>query len=136
MSAERPARVATGTFTVQPRTDTPTPLVPEIGRTLLDKTWSGDLTGQSVVEMLSLMTPVNGSAVYVAIEVMQATLGGKPGRFAFYHAGVSERGEQRLTYSVVPDSGSGELVGLSGELRLERVDTIHHYTLAYTLPNP
>ncbi|WP_161881272.1 DUF3224 domain-containing protein [Deinococcus alpinitundrae] len=134
MSAEHPARVATGTFTVQPRSDAPAPLVPEIGRTLLDKTWSGDLTGQSVVEMLSFMTPVEGSAVYVAIEVVQATLGGKPGHFAFYHAGISERGEQSLTYRVVPDSGSGELVGLGGELQLERAGGVHHYTLSYTLP--
>jgi len=132
MSAEQ--LTASGTFTVNPRAEAPAPGVPEIGRMLLDKVWSGDLTGQSVVEMLTFMTPVDGSAVYVAIEVVQATLGGKSGRFAFHHAGVSERGEQSLTYIVVPDSGSAELAGLSGELRLERAGGVHHYTLSYTLP--
>ena len=125
---------ATGTFTVNPRAEAPAPSVPEIGRMLLDKRGSGDLTGQSVVEMLTFMTPVEGSAVYVAIEVVQATLGGKSGSFAFHHAGVSERGEQSLTYQVVPDSGSAELACLSGELRLERVDDVHRYTLNYALP--
>jgi len=132
MSAEH--FTASGTFTVKPRAEAPAPGVPEIGRMLLDKVWSGDLTGQSVVEMLTFMTPVDGSAVYVAIEVVQATLGGKRGNFAFHHAGVSERGEQSLTYKVVPDSGSAELAGLSGELRLERAGGVHHYTLSYTLP--
>ena len=125
---------AQGTFTVKPRADAPAPTVPEIGRMLLDKQWSGDLAGQSVVEMLTFMTPTQGSAVYVAIEVVQATLGGKPGSFAFFHAGISERGEQRLTYEVILDSGTGELTGLSGELRLEMVDKVHRYTLTYVLP--
>ena len=124
---------AQGTFTVKPRVNAPAPSVPEIGRMLLDKQWSGDLAGQSVVEMLTFMTPTQGSAVYVAIEVVQATLGGKPGSFAFFHAGISERGEQRLTYEVIPDSGTGELAGLSGELRLEIVDKVHYYTLVYAL---
>ncbi|CAM4174182.1 DUF3224 domain-containing protein [Deinococcus marmoris] len=124
---------ATGTFTVRPRADTPAQTIPEIGRMGLDKTWSGDLTGQSVVEMLTFMTPVEGSAVYVAIEVVQATLSGRQGGFAFFHAGVSERGSQSLTYRVVPDSGSGELAGLSGALTLEIVDRVHHYILEYTL---
>ncbi|CAM3573874.1 DUF3224 domain-containing protein [Deinococcus frigens] len=129
------SETATGTFTVGPRADAPARAVPEIGRRLLDKQWSGDLAGQSVVEMLTFMTPVEGSAVYVAIEIVQATLNGKQGRFAFFHAGVSERGSQSLTYRVVPDSGSGELVGLSGELRLEIVEGVHHYSLHYVLPN-
>jgi hypothetical protein len=139
MNAERSPvtatpRTARGTFTVKPRADAPAQTVPEIGRTLLDKQWSGDLSGSSVVEMLTFMTPVAGSAVYVAIEVVQATLKGTEGGFAFFHAGVSERGEQSLTYRVVPDSGTGELTGLSGEVRLEIADRVHHYTLTYALP--
>ncbi|WP_075833548.1 DUF3224 domain-containing protein [Deinococcus marmoris] len=122
-----------GTFTVRPRADMPAQTVSEIGQMGLDKHWSGDLQGQSAVEMLTFMTPVEGSAVYVAIEVVQATLSGRQGGFAFFHAGVSESGGQSLTYRVVPDSGSGELAGLSGELTLEIVDRVHHYTLEYTL---
>ncbi len=128
------SHTATGTFTVRPRADAPAQAVPEIGHMLLDKQWSGDLLGQSVVEMLTCMTPVEGSAVYVAIEAVQATLDGRQGRFAFFHAGVSERGRQSLTYRVVPDSGNGELTGLSGELTLDIVDRTHRYTLEYTLP--
>jgi hypothetical protein len=125
---------ATGSFTVNPRADAGAQTTPEIGRMRLDKQWSGDLSGQSVVEMLTCMTPVEGSAVYVAVEAVQATLNGRQGSFAFYHAGVSERGEQSLIYRVVPDSGSGGLAGLSGRLTLELVDRVHRYTLEYTLP--
>ncbi len=126
---------AEGTFAVSRRAgDAPTQAVPDIARTLLDKEWSGDLAGQSSVEMLSFMTPVRGSAVYVAIEVVRAALHGRRGSFAFFHAGVSERGQQRLTYEVVPDSGTGELTGLSGQLDLQIVNKVHHYTLTYALP--
>lgn len=100
---------------------------------MLDKQWSGELEGHSVVEMLSCMSSVEGSGVYVAIEVVQATLNGRQGSFAFCHAGVSERGAQSLTCRVVPDSGTEELLGLSGELRLEMVEKAHHYTLEYAL---
>lgn len=136
MSGASPATAtATGTFSVRPRNEPPAQAVPEIGRMVLDKQWSGELEGQSVVEMLTCMTPVEGSAVYVAIETVQATLGGRRGRFAFFHAGVSERGHQSLTYRVVPDSGSGGLTGLSGELTLNVLEGTHRYTLKYTLPD-
>lgn len=128
--------MATGTFTVEKRGGDTLQAVPEIGRMLLDKVWSGDLSGQSTVEMLSFMTPVEGSAAYVAVEIVQATLHARQGTFAFFHVGLSERGEQRLTYQVIPDSGTGELMGLSGELRLEMVEKAHHYTLTYRLPPP
>lgn len=124
---------ASGIFTVKKRGDDVPQVVPTIGRMLLDKLWSGDLAGSSTVEMLSFMTPVAGSAVYVAIEVVQATLNSQQGSFAFFHLGLSERGQQRLTYRVIPDSGTGELTDLSGELQLEIVDGVHQYRLEYTL---
>ncbi|WP_185974573.1 DUF3224 domain-containing protein [Deinococcus detaillensis] len=80
------------------------------------------------------MTPVAGSAVYVAIEVVQAKLGERPSSFALFHVGLSEGGEQRLTYQVIPDSGTGELTGLSGQLQLDNTEKVHHYTMMYTLP--
>ncbi|WP_425146092.1 DUF3224 domain-containing protein [Deinococcus sp.] len=125
---------AQGNFSVKPRTDVPAQPLPDIGRTLLDKQWSGDLTGHSSVEMLSFMTSVPGSAAYVALEVVQATLHGRQGRFAFYRLGLSERGHQSLTYGVVPDSGTHELTGLSGQLDLKIVDGAHQYTFSYALP--
>ncbi|GGL85386.1 hypothetical protein GCM10010840_24110 [Deinococcus aerolatus] len=136
MSPTAPAAAtATGTFTVRPRAEAPAQALAEIGHMLLDKQWQGQLSGQSVVEMLTFMTPVEGSAVYVAVEAVQATLDGRQGRFAFFHAGASERGHQTLTYRVVPDSGSGGLAGLSGGLTLDLVDGAHHYVLEYTLPD-
>ena len=41
---------------------------------------------------------------------------------------------QRLDIEVLPESGTGELVGISGTLTIEVVDRVHHYDLAYELP--
>ena len=42
--------------------------------------------------------------------------------------------DQGLTYEVVPQSGSGELAGVSGRLTMEVVEKVHHHTLVYEVP--
>lgn len=44
------------------------------------------------------------------------------------------RGAQQLSISVVPDSGTEQLMGIAGELTLKIVDGQHHYELEYSLP--
>lgn len=43
------------------------------------------------------------------------------------------RGEQQLTITVVPDSGAGELVGISGSFTIDIVDGQHQYIFTYSL---
>ena len=105
-----------------------------LGRMSLEKQFDGDLVARGRGEMLTALTPVKGSAGYVAIERVTGTLGGKSGSFVFQHAGSMDRGAQQLSISVVPDSGTGELAGISGAFTLQIVDGKHFYEFEYALP--
>lgn len=106
-----------------------------LGRMSIDKQFHGDLEGTSRGEMLSAMTPVQGSAGYVAIERVRGTLGGRTGTFVLQHTGVMDRGAQQLTITVVPDSGTGELTGLTGRMSIDVAGGKHAYRFEYTLPD-
>jgi hypothetical protein len=105
-----------------------------LGRMSIDKQFQGDLAGTSQGEMLSLMTEVKGSGVYVAIERVNGTLQGKTGSFALHHTGIMTRGTPHLSVTVVPDSGTGELAGISGMLEIKIENGKHFYEFEYTLP--
>ena len=105
----------------------------KLGRMSIDKQFKGDLEGTSQGEMLSVMTDVKGSAGYVAIERVSATLNGRRGTFVLQHNATMNRGEPFLNIIVVPDSGSGELAGLSGSMRIVIADGKHSYEFDYAL---
>jgi hypothetical protein len=75
-----------------------------------------------------------GSAGYVAIERVTATLAGRSGSFVLQHSGSMDRGAQRLSITVVADSGTGGLAGISGELRITITGGKHFYEFEYSLP--
>lgn len=127
---------ATGTFEVKitPASSTNPDANVTLGRHSLDKTFSGDLAGTSKGEMLAALTQTKGSAGYVAIEHVTATLQGRHGSFVLQHTGTMNHGAQTLTITVVPDSASGELTGLSGTMQIKIEAGKHFYDLAYTLP--
>ncbi len=104
-----------------------------LSRLSIDKIFYGDLDATSKGEMLSAMTPVKGSAGYVAIEQVSGSLEGKNGGFVLQHFGIMNRGNNRLVLEVVPDSGSGELAGLTGEMSINIEEGQHYYTFAYEL---
>ena len=84
--------------------------------------------------MLSGGDPQAGTAGYVAIETVTCRLGEREGSFALQQFGTLRGGSQTLYYEVVPGSGSGELSGISGHLRLTvDQDGTHHYELEYDL---
>ena len=128
--------VAEGSFNVEikPQADPAAADGVSLGRLSLDKRFEGDLVATGQGQMLTAMTPVQGSAGYVAIERITGTLHGKQGSFVFQHTGTMTRGAQQLSITVVPDSGTGELAGLSGSFRLQIVDGRHLYTFEYQLP--
>jgi hypothetical protein len=106
---------------------------PTVGRISLDKQFHGDLEATSKGEMLAVSTAVKGSAGYVAMEQVSGTLHGRRGTFALQHTGTMTRGAPTLSVTVVPDSGTGQLVGLSGRLDIQIADGKHSYTFDYTL---
>ena len=105
----------------------------KLGRMSIDKQFHGGLEGTSQGEMLSAMTDIKGSAGYVAIERVSATLNGRRGTFVLQHNATMNRGEPFLNIIVVPDSGSGELAGLSGSMRIIIADGRHSYEFDYSL---
>ena len=106
---------------------------PLLGRLTLDKQFHGDLEATSKGEMLSAGTAVKGSAGYVAVERVSGTLHGRRGTFVFQHVGTLKRGEQHLSVTVVPDSGTADLEGISGSMRIIIDDGAHSYEFDYTL---
>lgn len=127
---------ATGTFDV-----TLTPESPEepaegisLGRMSIDKQFHGDLEGSSRGQMLTALTRVEGSAGYVAIERVSGTLAGRSGSFVLQHNGIMNRSAPQLTITVVPDSATDELEGLTGSMTIEIVDGRHRYEFDYSLP--
>lgn len=128
---------ARGTFVVSitPQSSDGTPEDTVLGRMSIAKTFSGDIAGTSTGEMLTAMTGTKGSAVYVAVERVRGSIGGREGAFALHHQGISDRGEQQLSIMVVPDSGSGALTGLTGSMSLVIANGVHSYELTYRLPD-
>ena len=105
----------------------------KLGRMSLDKTFYGGLSATSKGEMLSAMTLVKGSAGYVAIEQVSGTLNEKRGSFVFQHFGIIDQGKDRLVLEVVPDSGTGELVGLIGKMEINIEGGKHFYSFDFKL---
>lgn len=105
-----------------------------IGRMLIRKQFHGDLDATGLGEMLAHRTSVPGSAGYVAMERVQGRLAGRSGSFVMMHVGEMDRGQAQLTVRVVPDSATGELVGLAGTLAIDIRDGQHFYTFSYQLP--
>lgn len=101
------------------------------GRLLIDKTFHGDLDATSKGEMISLRTPVKGSAGYVAIEQVVGSLEGKKGGFALQHFGIMDANGQRLILEIIPNSGFDELETISGKMDILIKDGAHFYEFEY-----
>ena len=106
------------------------------GRMSLDKRFHGDLDATSKGEMLTAMSGTQGSAGYVAIEKVTGTLNGRSGSFYLQHNGVMTRGVGELTITVIPDSGTDQLAGLSGKMNIIIAEGKHSYEFEYTLAEP
>ena len=126
---------ASGTFDVklnpQPHEDNVGD--PAIGRMSIDKQFHGDLEGTSKGQMLAAMTEVTGSAGYVAMERVIGTLHGREGTFVLQHSATMNRATPQQSITVVPDSGTGALVGLAGNFKINVVDGKHFFEFDYTL---
>jgi hypothetical protein len=112
------------------------PGVANLGRLAITKRYFGDLDAQAVGEMLTASGTVQGSAVYVAVERVTGTLSGRRGSFALHHTGIMDRGAAQLTITVVPDSGSDDLAGLTGTMSITIAEKEHFYDFEYALPAP
>ena len=124
---------ATGTFEVKltPQDDKSDDKT--IGRMTIDKQWHGDMEGTSKGQMLSGGDVSTGSAGYVAIEKFSGTVKGRKGSLILQHSGTMTKGEGQLTITVVPDSGTDELAGISGKLTIKIENGKHFYDFEYSI---
>ncbi len=118
---------------------TPEPLADKsadasLGRMSIDKQYHGDLEATARGEMLTASTTVKSSGVYVAVERVTGTLQGRKGSFALHHTGIMTRNTPELKISVVPDSGTDQLVGITGTMSIKIDNGKHSYEFDYTLP--
>jgi predicted flavoprotein YhiN len=133
-----PTQRAVGTFTVQmtpqgAASQAPAGATP-LARLSLDKVFSGAMAGTSHGDMLTAVTPTEGSAGYVAIERFTGTVHGHEGSFVLQHSGTMSRQHgQQLSITIVPDSGSDALQGIEGRFLLKVENGQHHYELEYML---
>jgi hypothetical protein len=103
------------------------------GRMTIAKQYHGDLEGTGKGEMLSALADVKGSGSYVAIERVSGTLNGRHGTFILAHGGTMTRGAQQLDITVVPDSGTGDLAGITGRMTITITEGKHQYDFEYTI---
>jgi Protein of unknown function (DUF3224) len=103
------------------------------GRVRMRKTFSGALTGTSVLTMTS--AAVGESPVgYSAIELVTGTLDGRTGAFVLQHSGVVDDGAPSPAGLVLPGTGTGELAGLRGTMTIEHDESGPVLHLDYELP--
>ena len=109
-----------------------------LGRMSIDKQFHGDLDATSKGEMLSTGAPgPKGSGAYVAIERVTGTLHGRRGSFVLAHNATMTLGVPYLNIIVAPGSGTDELAGLAGTMKIDIAPGgKHSYTFEYTLASP
>jgi hypothetical protein len=128
---------ARGTFEVKLSQTTPDDKLAGLGlgRMSFDKTLKGDFEGTSRGEMVTAGTAVEGSAAYVAVERYEGSLRGRRGSFLVVHRSTMRRGGSfDMSLVIVPDSGTGELAGLEGTIKIVIEGGQHFYELDCELP--
>lgn len=128
---------ATGPFEVKlvPQGDDDKAEGSTLARLSIEKHFHGDLEATAQGQMLTAVTGVKGSAGYVAIERVSGTLNGRSGTFVFQHSSTLTRGAPHQSVTVVPDSGTGQLTGLTGSIVvIIAADGKHSYEFDYSLP--
>ncbi len=110
----------------------------ELGEMSFTKVLSGDMMGTSKGLMLTSLTSDTGAMAYVALETVPASLHGRSGTFVLMHNATTRKGEPEadsLHIGIVPGSGTGALMGISGTLAIQKdAQGNHSYSFDYELP--
>jgi hypothetical protein len=106
-------------------------LGPHVGKMTGNKTFTGDIEGTGVIEMISVGNDEQ-SLAYVAVERLNVTIAGRTGSFVMQHLANVNDGRSQLTYLVIEGAGTGDFAGIRGEGRIDIDDTgAHTLTLDY-----
>jgi hypothetical protein len=86
----------------------------KLTRASVGRAYSGDIDGESVTEW-AMAYRLDGSATFVGIERIRGHIAGRDGSLVLQHVGEFRDGAARAALTVVADSGSGALAGVSGD---------------------
>jgi uncharacterized protein DUF3224 len=106
----------------------------KLSRTRVVKAFKGDIEGESTAELLMVVAGED-SAAYVGLERVSGRVNGRQGSFVYTHTASAAGGRQEASWPLVAGSGTGELAGISGQLRIDNLpEGGHELTLDYRLP--
>ncbi len=125
------SKSATGTFEIETWDEKPYDEREgtRLTRTHVTKTFHGEIEGTSTAELLMAYGAEEGSAAYVGFERVVGSVHGRSGSFVLHHTATGSHDSRSASWSVAPDSGTGELQGLRGEAQIS-VDTDGKHSLA------
>jgi len=105
------------------------------GHLRMRKTYAGDVEGRSVTQFTSAFDQTSGVGTYVALESFEGTVAGRRGAFNFVHAASTSGVDRANEYGlIVPGSGTEELAGIEGSVRLHvDADGIHRMDFDHNL---
>jgi Protein of unknown function (DUF3224) len=104
-----------------------------LSRTRVVKVFRGEIEGESTAELV-MATAGEDSAAYVGVERVDGRVNGRAGSFVYLHTATMVRGTPSASWPVVDGSGTGELAGISGQVRIDNLpDGGHVFTLDYDL---
>lgn len=87
---------------------------PKLLEIRIEESFTGDLHGLSTVRALQIAHD-DDRATLLTLQRFDGRLKDKSGSFVLRGEGHVEKGQIKVTWSVVPDSGTDALVGLRGE---------------------
>ena len=78
------------------------------------QSFSGDIDGEGEVHWLMLYRP-DKTAHFVGLQRITGSIGGRTGSFVATAEGDHDGTGSTITFSIAPNSGIGELTGISGD---------------------
>lgn len=100
---------------------------------VFEKIFAGEIDAKSKVSMFGIMNGELGSGGYIAFELIEGAIEGKRGTFVMQHSCFMNKGKDEQYIKVVPDTGTAELKGISGNMKIEIIEGQHFYTFEYSL---
>lgn len=107
------------------------PDAPTLSRVAVKKTFGGDLKGKSEAQLL-MCAAADGSAGYTVMERVVGELCGRSGSFVMIHGATHTPAEtSRALGFIMPNSGAGELTGITGTVEFKSSENAKHIILDF-----
>lgn len=90
---------------------------PALSRIHIERELTGDLAGQTTAELQACQAAPDRFS-YVGTDRFAGRVKERSGTFVFQHGGIHEKGALHPFGYVVPGSGTGQLKGLVGEIKI------------------